>query len=116
MVAWAITAPVVSVTVPLKVPASSCPRVRGQSTSKRSITRSCHEDFTLKAVFFGKTSNTDAVAATNVTLDLFMSLSMSAATLAQWPEMFTLNIASLGLLFLGQIWRLRSDPIWDWGL
>jgi hypothetical protein len=65
MVACEITAPLLSVIVPLNVPASSCPRISGQKTSKIVINSRRHEYPLRGLALFAETFGTNAAPVHN---------------------------------------------------
>jgi hypothetical protein len=62
IVACGITAPLESVTVPVKVPDSSCPHVRGQDTSRIAINRRRKEWPLIELVLFTEIFGTYATS------------------------------------------------------
>jgi hypothetical protein len=72
MVACETTAPLVSVTVPVKVPASSCPFVIGQNASETAINRRRHERALMRLALFAETSGTNATSSQNVEISDFV--------------------------------------------
>jgi hypothetical protein len=71
-VACEITAPLVSVTVPVKVPASSCPCISGQNKSKIVIKRKRHEHSLIELALFTEIFETCVSSAQDFELSDFI--------------------------------------------
>jgi hypothetical protein len=74
-----MTAPVLSVTMPVKVPASSCPRANEENKSKIVINRSGQERTLVNLALFAETSGANATSVQGVELHLIIRLSKNIA-------------------------------------